>query len=71
VGFKRVGVESKYENTSKIEKGIEADVSCLLVACVGCCLLLSTGSGVEVAHSGYSFAMLYCVGVPLSVTRPL
>ena len=33
VGFKRVGIESKYENTSKIAKG----VSCLLVACNGIC----------------------------------
>ena len=55
----------------KIQAQVEEGVSCLLVACVGCCLPLSTGSGAEVAHSGYSFAMLYCVGVPQFVTRPL
>jgi len=57
----------KIQANMKIGEGI----SCLLVACVGCCLLLSTGCGVEVAHQGYSFAMSYCVGVPQFVTGNL
>jgi len=70
-GLDAGGFESS--QNMKIQAQVAECVSCLVVACVGCCLPLSTGSGAEVAHSGYShgFATPYCVGVPQSVTRPL